>query len=91
MMTNTNDLRSQLKSTPYTDLPSWSESLSLAGTDYVDDLTDEMVIKIKARLDALLNGEAPISRASFYDDDAVGIGLDEFRKNIIPPQRKPGD
>ena len=83
-MTVTDDIRAQLKGRPYTDLPSWSESLSLTGTSYVDDLTDEMIIKIKARLDALLSGEATVKRGSFYDDDAVDIGLDEFKRHIVP-------
>lgn len=82
-MTNTDEIRAQLRAEPYTDLPSWSESLNLAGPRYVDDLTDEMVVKIKARLDALLAGEAVVKRGSFYDDDLVDVGLDDFSRAVV--------
>ena len=82
-MTNADEIRAQLRAKPYTDLPSWSESLSLAGPRDVDDLTDEMVVEIKARLDALLAGKAVVKQGSFYDDDPVDIGLDDFSRAVV--------
>jgi hypothetical protein len=81
-MTSISSLRALLKGPPYTNVPSWSESLRLIGPEYVDGLTDDQIKQVKQRLDQLIADPTLVKKTSFYDDDPVEIGLDRFAENI---------
>jgi len=63
------DLRNELRNEPYASIKSWKDGLEFAGKDYLDKLDEEMLMKIKNKLNVVISTGPEKVLRSHYEDE----------------------
>jgi len=70
-MTKADELRKMLLAPPYIDIKSWKNGLDFAGPGYLEELSEDMLLSIKAQLDQVFATGSEDVLKSHYDDDPM--------------------
>jgi len=62
-------LRAELRGEPYINIRSWRDGLEFAGEEYLDELNEEKLAKIKRKLDIVISTGSEENLRSHYEDE----------------------
>ncbi|MGY2896467.1 hypothetical protein [Deinococcus sp. UYEF24] len=69
MTSREDELRQMLLAPPYIDIKSWKDGLRFAGPGYLENLSEDMLLSVKAQLDQVFATGSEDVLKSHYDDD----------------------